>query len=210
MIAWVQEDLGNLLVEQGDYATARTSYEKALAGYRQLGHTFDVASMLGQLGMVAHQQGDIERAMALLEEAASADRAWARRDRTAVLLNLPGLRAIQRRDYPKAAAHFSESLALYRDIGHRPGAAVALAGLAEAIGGQGALKQAARLFGAADVMLDATGGPMPRPVRDQYERTAAAVRDAMGEAAFTAAWAAGRALSLDEAVTEALAQPVAT
>ena len=41
--------------------------------------------------------------------------------------------------------------------------------------------------------------------RTAYERAVAAVRDSLGEEHFTAAWKAGRALSLDQTVAEATA-----
>jgi len=40
--------------------------------------------------------------------------------------------------------------------------------------------------------------------RAELERVIAAVRDGLGDKAFTGVWAAGRALPLDEAVAEAL------
>ena len=41
--------------------------------------------------------------------------------------------------------------------------------------------------------------------RSTYERNVAAVRAALGETSFAAAWAVGRSLRLDEAIAEALA-----
>ena len=57
-------------------------------------------------------------------------------------------------------------------------------------------------------MVDALGGAnkaLPQAAIAAYESSVAGVRAALGDAAFTAARAAGRALSLELAVTEALA-----
>jgi hypothetical protein len=61
------------------------------------------------------------------------------------------------------------------------------------------------LFGAAARVRAAIGSIVPRRNLDQYERDVAAARAALGEAAFDAAWAAGQALTIDQAVAEALA-----
>ena len=43
------------------------------------------------------------------------------------------------------------------------------------------------------------------PGARQFDRATAAARAALGEVEFTAVWAAGQALSLEDAITEALA-----
>jgi hypothetical protein len=48
------------------------------------------------------------------------------------------------------------------------------------------------------------GAPLPPAERAEHHRSAAAVRTVLGEAAFTAAWAEGRAMSLDDAIAAAL------
>ncbi len=65
--------------------------------------------------------------------------------------------------------------------------------------------RAARLFGAAAALREAVG--LPREPIDQrpYERHVAEVRTALSEAQFTAAWAEGRTMTLEDAVAEALA-----
>jgi DNA-binding NarL/FixJ family response regulator len=64
--------------------------------------------------------------------------------------------------------------------------------------------RAARLYGAAEAARQAIGAPMPRH-HARSDQAVARVRAGLGEPAFAAAWAAGRALPLAEAVAEALA-----
>jgi hypothetical protein len=80
---------------------------------------------------------------------------------------------------------------------------VGVAGLAVA---QGRAGPAARLFGAVEGLRATIGYSMRQRLRDDYERDLATTRAALGEAVFAAAWAAGQALTLDEAVAEALAE----
>jgi DNA-binding NarL/FixJ family response regulator len=52
--------------------------------------------------------------------------------------------------------------------------------------------------------------PLPPVERHAVERTVAAARHTLGEEAFASVWEAGRAQTLEQAVTEALAAPPAT
>jgi hypothetical protein len=79
-----------------------------------------------------------------------------------------------------------------------------MAGVAEADGQPG---RAARLLGAAEALNVGLGGTPDRPsstCTKQYERQVAALRARRDEEAFAAAWAAGRALSFEAAVAEAV------
>jgi hypothetical protein len=63
---------------------------------------------------------------------------------------------------------------------------------------------AARLYGAAEAFRETISLPRPLTDRADGEHHTNAVRTALGEEAFAAAWAAGRALSLEQAVVLAL------
>jgi hypothetical protein len=98
-------------------------------------------------------------------------------------------------------------LALYRDVGDRQGISHYLPALAGAAFGQGQLERAARLFGAGAVLRERLGADLPAIGRRSHDRGVAAVRAALGDADFEAAWAAGQALSLEQAIAEALQEP---
>jgi hypothetical protein len=70
--------------------------------------------------------------------------------------------------------------------------------------GQAQPERAAHLFGAAEGLRAAMGAPLPPADRTEHDRSVAAVRSALGEEAFAAAWAEGRALTLEAAITLAL------
>ena len=72
--------------------------------------------------------------------------------------------------------------------------------------GQRQPERAARLFGAAEGLREVMGAPLPPADRAGRDRSVAAVRSALGEEAFAAAWAEGRAMSLEAAVAFALAE----
>jgi hypothetical protein len=97
-----------------------------------------------------------------------------------------------------------ESLALNRDLGNRAGIARSLAGLAWLAAVRGQIERAVRLFGQVEALGEATGLVMTAQERPLYERVMSMARAALSGEAFTAAWAAGRAMTQEEAVADAL------
>src|SRR5262249_8582367 len=116
-----------------------------------------------------------------------------------------GLVACGRRDWAAARVRLEQCLELSRQLEHKRTAVAALETLAEVIAGEGEAGKGARLLGAAEML----GAPINRgrwpSEREGYERGVAALRDALGEAAFEAARAEGRSLTLDQAIVLALA-----
>ena len=80
-----------------------------------------------------------------------------------------------------------------------------LEGLAGVGGKQGQGERAARLFGAAEALREAIGAPLPPVDRLEHERSVALARTQLpNNTSFATAWAAGRGLTLDAAIAEAL------
>lgn len=65
--------------------------------------------------------------------------------------------------------------------------------------------RAARLFGAAEALREEIGVSIPPDDRADYDQSVAAARSRLAATQFTAEWEAGRGLSPEDAVTEALA-----
>jgi DNA-binding NarL/FixJ family response regulator len=84
-----------------------------------------------------------------------------------------------------------------------------LEGLAVVAGARGEPERSARMLGAAEGSMEEAGASVYNyyvPARALYERTLAAVRSQLDEAAWTAAWAEGRAMATEQAVEYALEQ----
>jgi hypothetical protein len=109
-------------------------------------------------------------------------------------------------EYEAAWALLEESLAIFRELGDKEGIAQNLEGLAALAVARAQLVRAARLFGAAEGLREAMGAPLRSADRAEHDRSVAAARAALGEEAFTAAWAEGRAMSLEHTVILALAE----
>jgi non-specific serine/threonine protein kinase len=156
------------------------------------------------LGRIANAQGDYARALTLFEETLALFREIENSDGVAQVLLELGRVARAQGDVAPAAAHFTESLALCRAVENARDMAFCLEGLAglNAVGGHP--ERATRLVGAAEALREVIGTPLPLVLRADYERDVTAARAQLDTATFAAAWAAGRALTLEEAIAEAL------
>jgi hypothetical protein len=65
-------------------------------------------------------------------------------------------------------------------------------------------ERAARLFGAAELLREQVGTPIPSVYRNDYEEYMLCVHTQLDDTTFNAAWEAGRALTLEQAITYAL------
>jgi DNA-binding CsgD family transcriptional regulator len=188
---------------QPDPAVARAMYEESLALAGELGDDWSVGRALNWLGELARAEGDLERAVALYEESLARYRRIGQPGHVVVTLHNLGQAIAQRGDARRAAVHFAEGLKLAIEHDDPRFQSFCLAGLAATLGPLGQLEPAARLFGAADALLEATGMSMEPLDQAACDRQRAAVRARLGAAPFAAAWEAGRVLPLEQALAEA-------
>ena len=107
-------------------------------------------------------------------------------------------------DYERAQMLLGESLKLFYE--RQPsGIASCLEGMTAIREPEERPRQVVRLFGAAAAIRAIVGIPLFPEERIAYDRALAAARVQLGEAAYAAAWAAGQALTLEQAIAEALA-----
>jgi DNA-binding CsgD family transcriptional regulator len=203
--------LGDIAASEGDLRRSQALYEESLAHVLELGNKEAMAALLGRLGEIARLTGDYAQATARNHESLALFREMGHKEGIAIALYNLGQVMLQQGDSIQAAAYFMESLALYWKLGATLDIADSLAGMAGVACAQGQPEQAARLFGAAAVLQDATGAVMlPGPVpifpadRLTYDWSVAAVRSQLDAATFDAAWSAGCALTLEQAMAEAL------
>ncbi|HKC75859.1 MAG TPA: tetratricopeptide repeat protein, partial [Chloroflexota bacterium] len=203
-IGWALLGLGELARDRGDGRQATALLEESLAQFRELRDACGIGSSLNTLGLAARDQGDYGRAAALLEESEALFREIGERRLIPEVLTNLGLVHHEQGDAARAAALFAESLALPHTGGPSMCSVLqALEGVAGVAGAQGQPERAARLFGATDALRAALGVPV-RPVdRRLYDRDVTAVHATLGDETFAAAWAAGRALPLEQALAEA-------
>lgn len=116
---------------------------------------------------------------------------------------LAGL-AQDQNDSEQAITLYKDSIANYQEAGADRGILSCLEGLASSYAAQGQLERAALLFGAAQAQRDALRYIFYPSNGEEYERSVAETRAALGEAAWTRAWDRGRAMTLNQATDYAL------
>jgi hypothetical protein len=107
-------------------------------------------------------------------------------------------------DYRAARTLQEESLVLRRELGDKLGIAYSLEEFAALALAQEWVKRAATLWGAAEVLRERIGTALPPRDRPEYDRSLAFAWRALGEEAFAAAWAEGRAMTSEQAIACAL------
>ena len=207
---WIVRSLGTLAeiaVDQGDVARATRCFEEALALARAIGATDRTALMLVSFGrMLAFSQGDHGRATQLFEESLAL---WRQLDDsggiTYTTLHL-GLMTMMMGTTDQLPAGYGEALRKVWVAGNRVMVGYGLVALAHRAAQRGQIEQAARLWGAAEALHETIGARLAPAARLIDERRMTAARTRLGEAAFAAAWQAGRAMSLQQAIAEALGE----
>jgi predicted ATPase/transcriptional regulator with XRE-family HTH domain len=203
-VAAASNGLGAVAYFQGDLAQAAARLEESLPLFRTAGNIRDVAYTLSRLGEVALHQGDLARAAAFSEEALTLCRRAGELDSEVNTLCVLGQLARQHGDLTTAMTLQQQGLTLARALGDPFRTAETLEYLVAVVGTEGQGEQAARLLGAAAALRESIGTPQPPPEGASVETAVAAARATLGEEAWAAAFAAGRALSVEEAIAEAL------
>ena len=189
--------------DQGQYARSAALLEESIALHREIDDKPGLAYALNNLGDVARDQGDPTRAALLYEESLALFREQGDQSSVALVLKNLGDVARMTEDIAGATALYRQSVTRYRAASNTLGIVECIESLAFIAHRQAQWERAARLLGAAAALRGTIGTPLPLVDRAAIEDATAPTRATLGEAAFAAAWAAGQALSLDQAIAEA-------
>lgn len=200
--------LGIEATHRGDYDVARTYLERDLVLANELGDEQKISTALTFLGEVALFQGDYEQAQTRYDEALPHIKEAGDKTFLAYLLRRLAQVARYRGDDQRAIDLYLESLTLARDmdisiVGRRPNLTGPLTGLASVAAARGQTVPAAKIFGMVEARLETIHVQLVLAERVDYEQGVAAVRAQLDQATFDAAWAEGRALTLEQAIAEA-------
>jgi predicted ATPase/class 3 adenylate cyclase len=210
-IAVCKTELAWLALLGGDEVSAETLLQEALAVQQQLNDANCGGATLELLGLLALERGDAAGAHMRLEEGLACYTQIAKQFGIARVQIRMGMAYLVGGEVQEAEGTYRAGLSILRRL--EPGLwnkqriALGLTGLAEVALAQGNPERAARLLGAGIHVLASMGvGPPPLPPRLQARRdqVVARTREALGETTWEAAFAAGEALSLDDALIEAI------
>ncbi len=184
--------------------------ENTAASEALLNECFTLASKVGDEGHMANanhlaaevalSQGDMDMARSLIEKSLVFYREKGFQQYSAEALVTLGQVATVEGDYATAQACYEESLVIAREIGDHRIIPPSLEGVAAVVAAQGALMWAARLWGAADILRETTGRPLPPREHARYEQAVTDTRTQLGEKDFAAAWTRGRMMTPAQAL----------
>jgi tetratricopeptide (TPR) repeat protein len=192
-----------VLFFQGDYLDAYHLLEESLVLSRAVGDKGGIAYALLFSGHVLFFQSQYTSARALIEE--SLARLTEAGDRRGIAIGLWGRAGLTlfEGDHVTARTLYEESLALCRKINYLWFIPACLEGLAAVVFTQGDPAWAARLWGKAESIRAAIGAPAPPIIHTLSKPAMAAARLQLGEDTFTAMWAEGRTMTLEQVLTQA-------
>jgi predicted ATPase/class 3 adenylate cyclase len=206
-IAECKDRLGWLALLRGDVAAAKGLLDEALAVQEQLRDTNCSAISLGYLGLVALERGDAAVAQERLEQSVACFREIGRQTQIAETLIWLGATRIAAGDLKGADDAYLASLRIAGALASRQRTAGCFDGLASVALARGQPERAARLLGAvAQVLGELPPAPLPPTLAASREQAALDAHQVLGDDAWAAAFAVGRALSREEAVAEALSE----
>jgi predicted ATPase/class 3 adenylate cyclase len=206
-IAWSLGNLGHIKLVAGDLAGAETLYNQSLELSRLQGDQMGIAWSLGNLGHLAISRGDFDAARVSYEERLALYRRLESPDNVPYALGPLAELARRQGDYGQAHAAYQEILTQARLVRDRRRVASGLEGLAVLARAQEDPRRSAVLFGAAEAARAAIGAstrPVQVSLRQIYDQEVSTVRHMLGPEVFEAAWAEGRAMTLEQAVAYAL------
>jgi tetratricopeptide (TPR) repeat protein len=189
---------------QGDLAAARAYLGESLAIASDLGDDYFIDDALSNLGEVARQEGDWATARALHTRALAVSRRLGAQESTSTNLCNLGAVACEEGDLQSASACYREALTIDRALGNRAGASYSLDGLGAVAAKRRECERAAHLAGAAEALRASMGYELEPADRGFRERYLADLREWLGDEAFEAAAAEGRAMTLERAIELAL------
>jgi non-specific serine/threonine protein kinase len=205
------KSLGQVSHYLENYARAASLYQTSLAMSRTSGDVAATADALNSLGVLARNRGDLDAARSFFDESLQAYQTLGDTNSAAVVINNLARVARDQGDWTSAVELSSRSLSLMSEMVDVSGVAMALSNLAVIAQRTGDSLRAVRMFGAAEALREAATGSVFLSVspaeRAICEESVLLAREAIGEPTFAVGWAAGRALSFDDAVAAGLRPP---
>jgi hypothetical protein len=202
--------LGSTLLRMGDVVRGVALVEESVAQARRSGGDGGyLPSLLVQAGdsLLFAGPGAEDRAAALAEEglelAQRADQLYWEAYARHILAQI----AVRHEELAQARAQAATALRVARDLGATLMIPIVLYELAIVAAREGRGERSARLMGAVARLLETRGIQLRPDLNAEIRAAVLEVRAALGEEQWAKAFAAGRALSLDESIAEALEEP---
>ena len=202
--AYALSDLGMLSLRQGEFAQAQHWLEESLDLQGSIGGPDPMILM--HLGELAMRQGQYDRARAYFEQGLAVCQATG--ITVIALWSTVNLGYVYLREGEEDCAQdtFAEVQQRFREMGSKIGVVYALEGLASLAVRQHEFERAVRLYAWADVARAAIGDRRPFIEQTEVDRDYAAIRAQLSDEIILTATAAGRNMTMEQAVAYAWEQ----
>ena len=203
--AWALSNLARVTASvRGDFEAARHDAEESIRISREAGLHWQAAVAVQMLGTIAVYRHDYVEARARFEEVIPLLQELGARFN--VTLAKSDLAHLERNhgNLRRALELYRETIVAFEAVGQRGAVAHQLECFAFIASAQEKFERAARLLAAAEILREKAGIPMTPHERPEYDKQVSGVHDGMDESAFAAAWSAGRAMTMKQAIDYAV------
>jgi non-specific serine/threonine protein kinase len=195
--------LGMVAIVSSEPEAAVSPLTEGVTLWRALGDSWGLARALHYAGELARLRGDNDQSRSLYEESLHLYQAMDHTGMAAIILHNLGYIAQRQGNPQHALAYFAQALAEHVKSDDRHNVACCLGGIAGVVAALGRQEQGARLFGVVDMLFERLGASIWPVDKIDYDRNLESVRVSLREDAFAAAFATGRALTVEDALAEA-------
>jgi predicted ATPase/DNA-binding CsgD family transcriptional regulator len=195
------------LYRTGDVAKSQENIalcQEGLEIFRRLDDRPGMAQAFNILGELARLAGDDEAASRYYEECLAIVKQTGERLREGMIYGNLSFIAYHRAQYRQAEQLTRQALRIYREMGNDYGMVTNLAILAGPTAALGDSQRAACLLGATQALLEKHGFQHQPSDAPEIQRYVAAIRSQLSDQDLQAAWLAGSAMTLQEAIDYAL------
>ena len=199
---------GLVAVGQGRHERGIALFQKAADLFLEIGERWCASVTLSFLAVGWFGQGDPSRAKQVAEQGLELAREVGAAEAICVACHIGAMVAQAERDHERARGLLQEGLVLAAEAGNETNVAYCLQGLAAAAASEGRLARGARLWGAAEALLEKieVAAYIYAPDRSVHQGQVSAACAQLEEAAWQAAWAEGRAMYPEQAIGYALSK----
>jgi tetratricopeptide (TPR) repeat protein len=190
--------LGVIAVSHSDYERATQLNEETIELARAADERRVLSTAINNLGDLALHRGRYDDAAYCTGEAVALARELRHREGLTLALLNSGQACLHLDRLDDAAAAFEEAFELARDLGYQEAPAYALEGLAALAAMRGEPVRAARMVGAAELLLEKLGASLDRAAYELHEKTIASVRGELSDELLATHPQEGRTLTLDQ------------
>jgi predicted ATPase/DNA-binding SARP family transcriptional activator len=206
-VAVCLRSLGTISEARKEYAEALSYYEEAIEICRKIGDRRYLATCLHCMGYVAFHQCNYAVARPLHLEALAIEQEIGSRGGIANCLTGLARVALAQNDLGEARTRYDEALTVYSEMEVWMSIAEQLEDYVVIAFRQGQFAQAARLAGAIYTARNSSDYTAYYTKPQVWQELLDELREALGRAGFEVSWRQGQALTLPEAIAEALAFP---